>query len=62
MFSRYSTKQCFIYFCIGSIGSLLVPPQEPRIFDAQGKEISHVGGPFREGFELFLCCQVKGGE
>ncbi|XP_055853448.1 hemicentin-1 isoform X2 [Episyrphus balteatus] len=41
--------------------TLVVPPDEPRIFDAQGKEISQVAGPFREGYELFLCCQVKGG-
>lgn len=41
---------------------LAVPPEEPRIFDAQGKEISQMAGPFREGYELFLCCQVRGGE
>lgn len=39
-----------------------VPPEEPKIFDAQGKEISHIAGPFREGHELFLSCQVTGGE
>jgi len=42
--------------------SISVPPEEPRIFDAQGKEISQMAGPFREGYELFLCCQVRGGE
>lgn len=41
---------------------LTVPPEEPRIFDAQGKEIAQMAGPFREGYELFLCCQVKGGK
>ncbi|KAL5283451.1 hypothetical protein ACFFRR_005995 [Megaselia abdita] len=41
--------------------TLVVPPEEPRIFDAQGKEISQVAGPFREGYELFLSCQVMGG-
>ncbi|CAD7085072.1 unnamed protein product [Hermetia illucens] len=41
--------------------TLVVPPEEPRIFDAQGKEISAVAGPFREGYELFLSCQVNGG-
>ncbi|XP_020799850.1 nephrin isoform X1 [Drosophila serrata] len=41
--------------------TLVVPPDEPRIFDAQGKEIAQMAGPFREGYELFLCCQVKGG-
>lgn len=39
-----------------------VPPEEPRIFDAQGKEISTMAGPFREGYELFLSCQVTGGK
>lgn len=37
-------------------------PDEPRIFDAQGKEITTVAGPFREGYELFLSCQVNGGK
>ncbi|XP_065081629.1 neural cell adhesion molecule 2 isoform X2 [Ochlerotatus camptorhynchus] len=41
--------------------TLVVPPEEPRIFDAQGKEIATVAGPFREGHELFLSCQVSGG-
>lgn len=41
--------------------TLVVPPEEPRIFDAQGKEITTVAGPFREGHELFLSCQVSGG-
>lgn len=41
---------------------MTVPPEEPKIFDAQGKEISHIAGPFREGHELFLSCQVTGGE
>lgn len=36
-------------------------PEEPRIFDAQGKEIANLAGPFREGHELFLSCQVTGG-
>ncbi|XP_073817369.1 motor axon guidance molcule sidestep isoform X4 [Musca autumnalis] len=40
--------------------TLVVPPEEPRIFDAQGNEIAQAG-PFREGYEMFLCCQVKGG-
>ncbi|XP_059219571.1 uncharacterized protein LOC106083864 isoform X3 [Stomoxys calcitrans] len=40
--------------------TLVVPPEEPRIFDAQGSEIAQAG-PFREGYEMFLCCQVKGG-
>lgn len=42
--------------------TLTVPPEEPKIFDAQGKEVSHIAGPFREGHELFLSCQVTGGK
>lgn len=45
-----------------SLFSFKVPPEEPRIFDAQGKEISTMAGPFREGYELFLSCQVTGGK
>ncbi|XP_055373639.1 B-cell receptor CD22 [Condylostylus longicornis] len=41
--------------------TLVVPPEEPRIFDSQGKEISQIAGPFREGYELFLSCEVSGG-
>jgi len=47
----------YLYFFL-----FVVPPEEPRIFDAQGKEISQMAGPFREGYELFLCCQVRGGK
>lgn len=39
----------------------LAPPDEPRIFDTHGKEIVAVAGPFREGQEFFLSCQVSGG-
>lgn len=38
-----------------------VPPNEPRIFDTHGKEITVIAGPFREGQEFFLACQVSGG-
>lgn len=38
-----------------------VPPDEPRIFDTHGKEITTLAGPFREGQEFFLSCQVSGG-
>lgn len=39
----------------------LVPPNEPQIFDTHGKEINAVAGPFREGQEFFLSCQVTKG-
>ncbi|XP_026468220.1 hemicentin-2-like, partial [Ctenocephalides felis] len=41
--------------------TLIVPPSEPRIFDDQGRELSSVAGPFKEGSDLFLSCQVTGG-
>ncbi|KAH8417802.1 hypothetical protein KR222_006040, partial [Zaprionus bogoriensis] len=56
--------QCWVYTTLtyySHTALLAVPPEEPRIFDAQGKEISQMAGPFREGYELFLCCQVRGG-
>lgn len=39
-----------------------VPPDEPKIFDTHGKEVLHVAGPFREGQEFFLSCQVNSGK
>ncbi|XP_050295244.1 nephrin isoform X2 [Anthonomus grandis grandis] len=38
-------------------------PSEPRIFDTEGREIkaNATAGPFLEGHELFLSCQVNGG-
>lgn len=41
--------------------SRIVPPDEPKIFDTHGKEITTFAGPFREGQEFFLSCQVSGG-
>lgn len=57
-FAYPSPLRCLIF----ATPALTVPPEEPRIFDAQGKEIAQMAGPFREGYELFLCCQVKGGK
>lgn len=42
--------------------TLVVQPSVPRIFDAEGKEILTEAGPFLEGQELFLSCQVTGGK
>ncbi|KAG5886152.1 hypothetical protein JTB14_018530 [Gonioctena quinquepunctata] len=43
--------------------TLVVQPSAPRIFDAEGREIkvNHPAGPFLEGQEMFLSCQVTGG-
>lgn len=41
--------------------TLVDQPSKPRIFDAQGKEIISVAGPFLEGHELFLSCEATGG-
>lgn len=54
----------FSFFAFASFFSLFyiaVPPDEPRIFDTHGKEITNIAGPFREGQEFFLSCQVSGG-
>lgn len=36
-------------------------PSKPVIYDAQGREVTGVGGPFLEGYNLALTCQVSGG-
>lgn len=36
-------------------------PSTPVIYDAQGREVTGVGGPFLEGYSLALTCQVSGG-
>ncbi|XP_030745151.1 hemicentin-1 [Sitophilus oryzae] len=43
--------------------TLIDQPSTPRIFDAEGREVkpSASAGPFLEGRELFLSCQVEGG-
>ncbi|KAF7281767.1 hypothetical protein GWI33_004282 [Rhynchophorus ferrugineus] len=43
--------------------TLIDQPSSPQIFDAEGREVK-IGvsaGPFLEGHELFLSCQVNGG-
>ncbi|XP_041969696.1 nephrin-like [Aricia agestis] len=43
--------------------TVIVPPDAPRIYDSEGKEIvGSVAGPFREGQELLLSCQASGGK
>ncbi|XP_018564247.2 hemicentin-1 [Anoplophora glabripennis] len=43
--------------------TLVVQPSAPKIFDAEGREVklNSPTGPFLEGDELFLSCQVTGG-
>ncbi|KAK9880431.1 hypothetical protein WA026_011678 [Henosepilachna vigintioctopunctata] len=43
---------------------LIEQPSSPRVFDAEGREIkaNSSAGPFLEGEELFLSCQVTGGK
>ncbi|XP_046600851.1 B-cell receptor CD22 [Neodiprion lecontei] len=41
--------------------TLVEQPTNPVIYDAQGKEVTGIGGPFLEGYDLFLSCQVAGG-
>lgn len=36
-------------------------PSKPIIYDARGKEVKGVSGPFLEGYDLLLTCQVSGG-
>ncbi|XP_066588707.1 neural cell adhesion molecule 2-like isoform X2 [Prorops nasuta] len=41
--------------------TLVEEPTSPVIYDAQGREVTGVGGPFLEGYDLLLTCQVSGG-
>ncbi|XP_020291776.1 neural cell adhesion molecule 2 isoform X3 [Pseudomyrmex gracilis] len=41
--------------------TLVEQPSKPVIYDAQGREVTGVGGPFLEGYEVALTCQVAGG-
>ncbi|XP_031845663.1 motor axon guidance molcule sidestep isoform X2 [Nomia melanderi] len=41
--------------------TLVELPSKPVIYDAQGREVTGVGGPFLEGYNLALTCQVSGG-
>ncbi|CAK9822812.1 Neural cell adhesion molecule 1 [Anthophora retusa] len=41
--------------------TLVEEPSKPVIYDAQGREVTKVGGPFLEGYNLALTCQVAGG-
>ncbi|KAH0955019.1 hypothetical protein HN011_004216 [Eciton burchellii] len=41
--------------------TLVEQPTRPVIYDAQGREVTGVGGPFLEGYNLALTCQVSGG-
>ena len=41
---------------------ILVPPEEPRIIDRNGDEIYSVIGPYEEGDNLYVTCEVSGGK
>ncbi|KAL0270291.1 UNVERIFIED_CONTAM: hypothetical protein PYX00_007753 [Menopon gallinae] len=41
--------------------TLVEQPSEPIVYDAQGREVFGVAGPFKEGYDLFLSCHVVGG-
>ncbi|XP_072930218.1 protein turtle homolog A-like [Epargyreus clarus] len=43
--------------------TVIVPPDSPRIYDSEGREIlGTIAGPFREGQDLLLSCQAAGGK
>ncbi|XP_078033880.1 motor axon guidance molcule sidestep [Augochlora pura] len=41
--------------------TLVEKPSVPMIYDAQGREVTGLAGPFLEGYNLALVCQVSGG-
>lgn len=44
----------FFYFA-------LVPPQKPRILNDRGDPIQALAGPYDEGSDMVLLCEVRGG-
>ncbi|XP_063831580.1 nephrin-like [Ostrinia nubilalis] len=43
--------------------TVIVPPESPRIYDSEGREIlGPIAGPFREGQDLLLSCAAAGGK
>ncbi|RWS32021.1 protein turtle B-like protein [Leptotrombidium deliense] len=41
---------------------VIVPPEEPRILSAHGKQLKGLVGPFNEGDRLTLICTTNGGK
>ncbi|XP_026671052.1 hemicentin-2 isoform X2 [Ceratina calcarata] len=41
--------------------TLIEVPSQPVIYNAQGHEVKAIAGPFLEGYNLALTCQVSGG-
>ncbi|XP_065339430.1 hemicentin-1 isoform X2 [Cloeon dipterum] len=42
--------------------TIVVPPDTPQIYNAQGEEVVSEAGPFLEGYDLYLSCHVTGGQ
>lgn len=53
--AKQKTKKTYVLI-------LIVLPSEPVIYDAQGREVTGIAGPFKEGYDLFLSCHVVGGK
>lgn len=41
--------------------SYIVPPQKPKILNERGEIIQSLAGPYDEGSDLVLLCEVRGG-
>ena len=39
----------------------LVPPQRPVIYDGQRRDYTTLAGPYNEGVDVDLVCEVVGG-
>ncbi|XP_066997065.2 neural cell adhesion molecule 2 [Anabrus simplex] len=41
--------------------TIIVPPPMPVIYDSEHQEVTGMAGPFREGYDMSLVCNVSGG-
>lgn len=41
--------------------NILVPPQKPKIINERGEMVQTLAGPYDEGSDMILLCEVRGG-
>lgn len=51
----------FFSFSLLHILIFLVPPQKPKIMNERGEMIQSLAGPYDEGSDMVLLCEVRGG-
>lgn len=51
----------FVFFISHFSMRHLVPPQKPKILNERGEMIQALAGPYDEGSDMVLLCEVRGG-